>query len=94
MEFFRTGDGHTHGPRVAAVLFLVGLGLAFAGPDRPLQLVAKFVFFIGWLMAFCGKSPVAGWRLSRHPVAVIGMVLLVVGLVAEVYALWAMMVTG
>jgi hypothetical protein len=88
-HFFQTSEGRLHAGRLAGVVYTVALlpgCYLFVYVDA--MCVARIVFTVGWWLSFCDKRPAhTGSELLTNARRVLGIVLVVVGIVGQFYAI-------
>ena len=82
--FFRTDEGRPHIGRICGLLYLVGFTpqcIEFRDP----YCFAGLTFIAGWWLCFGAKQAKRSYREMLHPIGIIGLILIVLGLAGQFY---------
>ena len=86
MKFFQTSKGRPHIGRIAGLLYVVALvpGCREFLVVEPLCLM-RIIFTAGWWLSFGEKRPAHTLSEMVHPIGIIGVTLILLGIAGEFY---------
>jgi hypothetical protein len=87
MEFFQTSEGRLHAGRIAGLLYVVALAPGCILVVEPLCLM-RIIFTAGWWLSFGEKQPARTLSEMLHPIGIIGIILILLGIAGQFYFVW------
>lgn len=84
MTFFETNEGRLHTGRIGGLIYILALLPGCFHVTEPLCLM-RIVFTAGWWLSFCDKRPAHTLSEMAHPLRIIGVILILLGIAGQFY---------